>query len=186
MNGKEDGASSNGEGAPQKPLEIVSRDGQVTLRQLTLADAGELFALIDRNRDHLSQFGDDTAGKYKSLSSVVESITHPRNPNRLRFGIRNKAGELVGSINLTPQENNPERAEVGYYLGREYQGQGYQGRALEAVTDYGFGELGYKEIFGEVVIGNDKSVHVLERAGYRETQRKADKIILTKTSPGHS
>lgn len=114
MNTKEEKAVS-GEGIPtKKPLEIVSKDGQVTLRQLTLEDVEELFALIDRNRDHLSQFGDDTATKYPTVESVRESIEKPKNPKRMRFAIRNIQGQIVGSINLTSDDDNPERGEVGY------------------------------------------------------------------------
>ncbi len=41
-----------------KPFEIASSDRQVVLRQYTSEDAEEAFVLIDRNREHLSQFGD--------------------------------------------------------------------------------------------------------------------------------
>lgn len=74
------------------------------------------------------------------------------------------------------------RKEVRWdiYLGREFQGQGLQGRALEALTEHGFNDLGYKTIYGEVVEGNDKSVRVLERAGYIKSGVERGKIILTK------
>src|SRR5437868_14428116 len=103
MNRKEGEGSFQPEQEAIRPLELVSLDGEVILRQYSPADAQEGFSLIDRNRDHLSQFGDETASKYPTLESFQESILHPKNPRRLRFGIRNKEGLLVGSINLTPQ-----------------------------------------------------------------------------------
>lgn len=169
-------------GRPLKPIpiEIVSADKQVTLKQFVSEDAREMFDLIDRNRDQLSQFGDETSSKYPTYESALVSITHPRNPNRLRFAIRDAQGVMVGSINLTPTEDNPQRGEIGYWMGKESEGKGYMGRAVEALTDYGFFTLGYQTIFGEVVVGNDKSVNVLSRAGYKETQRHDNKIILEK------
>src|SRR5260221_3426993 len=105
-----------------KPLEIQSSDGQIVLRQYTPEDADEVFALIDQNRGYLSQFGDDTSDKYPTLESFRESILSPKKPSRLRFGIRSKDGVIVGSINLTPDDDNPKRAEIGYWLGKESEG----------------------------------------------------------------
>lgn len=163
-----------------QPIEISSDKHQVVLRQYTPEDAEEAFALIDRNRGHLSQFGDETAAKYPTLESFRDSIVNPKNPKRLRFGIRNKEGVLVGSINVTPDEDNPQRGEIGYYLGEEYQKKGYTRQAVEFLTDYAFEHLGYQTLYGEVAEGNDTSIRVLERAGYQETKRKDGKIVLSK------
>ena len=164
-------------------LEITSSDRQLVLKQYTPEDADEAFALIDRNRGHLSQFDDETATKYPTLDSFRESIVSPKNPKRLRFAIRNKDGVLVGSINITPDENNLQRGEVGYYLGDEFQKKGYTKQAVELLTDYAFGHLGYQSLYGEVTEGNDVSIKVLERAGYQETKRQDGKIILSKEKP---
>ena len=165
---------------PQSPIEIKSFDGEIVLRQFTPQDSEEIFALIDRNRDHLSQFGEDTASKYPTLETIQESIEHPKNPKRLRFAIRNKQGQFVGSINITPDEKNPESAEVGYYLGSEFQKRGYAGRAVESLTVYGFNVLGYKTIYGDVSHENTASINVLLRAGFKEAGRHGEKIRFSK------
>lgn len=154
------------------PIEIASPDGVINLRQFTLDDAREIFELIDRNREHLSQHGEDTAEKYPTLESVVESIAKPSNLKRLRFALRNADGEYVGSINLTQDEHNSERGEIGYYLGKKFMGKGYAGRAVEALTRYGLDRLGYQVIFGMVAETNTPSINILTRTGYEETGRK--------------
>ena len=158
------------------PIEIRSSDGETVLRQFTPEDAGEIFNLIDRNRDHLSQFGDDTAGKYPTHDSVKDSIENPKNPDRLRFTIRNKERQLVGSINITPDKKNPKQAEIGYYLGSEFQKKGYMKRALEVLLDYGFQNLGYDTIYGDVVDDNVASVKTLLACGFQEVGRFKEKI----------
>ena len=163
-----------------KPIEIVREDLGVTLRQFTVSDSGEIFKLIDGNREHLSQHGDDTAGKYKILQDVVDSIEKPSNPAKLRFAIRNKEGVYVGTINLTPESST--RAEIGYYLGREFTGKGYITKAAQALTDYAFMNLGYQELFGKVHKDNIASFRVLERAGYKLSRQEAEKLILARTS----
>lgn len=162
------------------PLEINSEDSAVTLRQFTPQDAADIFNLIDQSRDHLSQHGDTTAEKYPDLESVKESIEHPKNPNRLRFGIRNLEGQLVGSINLTPDAEDPQRGEVGYYLGQAYTGKGYMGSALTALTGFAFSDLQYETLYGKVQEDNAASARVLERAGFREAQRVNGEIVLVR------
>ena len=163
------------------PLEIVSSDGEVSLRRYAPQDAEAAFDLIDNNREHLSQFGEDTPAKYPTLESLRESILHPRNPNRFRFGLRNRAGILVGTINLTPDESDPQKGEIGYYLGAQFQGHGYMSRAVEAITDYAFKNLGYTSLFGSVAPENTDSIRVLEKNAYtRSGVGPKGKVILAK------
>lgn len=162
-------------------IEIVSTDGEIILRQYIPEDAEEAFALIARNKAHLTQPGDDTGKKYKDVDKFRESITHPKNPRRLRFGIRTRDGVLVGSINLTPDETNSQQAEIGYYLDEQAQGRGYAGRAIEALTQYAFTQLNYLTLFGEVVPGNARSVQAIERAGYTQTGKHEGMVVLSKS-----
>ncbi len=151
------------------PLEIRSIVQGVSLRQFAPSDARTIFELIDGNRDHLSQFGDETATKYPTEKSVLDSITNPKNPNKLRFGIWDN-GKLVGSINLTPDEEH--RAEVGYYLGSKFTGKGYMGRAVITLVEYVFSELEYETLFGNVHPDNKNSQNVLSKAGFERTGSK--------------
>lgn len=146
------------------PLEITSDD--VVLRQYTLEDAREAFALIDGNREHLSQFGDRTAAKYPTLESFEENIRNPENPDKLRFGVRNRDGVLVGTINLIPDGVNARSGVIGYYLGKEFRGKGYMTVSVRLLTEYAFNVLNYGELCGMVVLGNNASVKVLERNKY--------------------
>jgi len=167
------------------PIEIISPDGEISLRTYSLVDAEEAFALIDRNRDYLSQYGEDTAKKYPDLESFQESIRHPQNPARLRFAIRNKAGTLVGTINLTPDKDVPQKGEIGYYLGAEFQGHGYVNRAIGLLTNYAFQSLGYTSLFGSVAPENIRSIRALIGNGYSMSTARNHKgrLILTKEKP---
>lgn len=155
-------------------LEIISSDRLVRLRQLTKVDALELFELIDRNRAHLSQFGDKTASKYPTLESIIASIVRPHDPRRLRFAIRNQQGFIVGSINLTPDQADQHQGEIGYYLGQEFTGQGYVTRAIDTLSDQAINGWGFHTLYGNVVAENVASIRALQRAGYNETGTHID------------
>lgn len=170
----EQGTSSNEISAIVNPIEIVSEDGQITLHQLTPPDAAELFAVLNESRDHLSQVHsgvqDDTADKYPTEQSMLYSITHPKDPRRMRFGIRNTENKMVGSINLQPQDD-PTEAEVGYWIGQPHGGQGYTRKAVETLVPYALSSLGYDRIKAVVLEGNTPSIKVLERAGFTKSDQ---------------
>lgn len=167
---------------PQEPLEIKPVNGNIVLRQFIPDDAREIFDLIDRNRGHLSQFGDDTAQKYPTYESVLSSITNPKNPARMRFGIRKTedGGELTGSINLTPDADNIQRGEIGYYMGSEYQDKGFGTEAVRALCQFAFGELGYVELYAKVHPDNKASQRVLIKTGFVQTGMKDADVIFSR------
>lgn len=88
----------------------------------------------------------------------------------------------MGSINLTPDHANPNRGEIGYYLGKEFQGNGYMSRAVSALSSYAFDILGYKELYAKVAKGNTASEKVLAGAGYNLSEEKDGIATYTKHS----
>lgn len=166
---------------PLIPLEIKSASGRIVLWQFTPEDAREIFELIDRNRGHLSQFGDDTAQKYPTYEAVLKSILQPKNPKRLRFAIRTlEHGELVGSINLTPDADNPQRGEIGCYMGSEYQRRGFATEATRMISEFAFGELGYRELYAKVHPENVVSQRVLTKTAFVKTGLKDGDLIFSR------
>ncbi len=149
--------------ALEKPLVIQTEWLGCALRQFIPEDAAPLFALIDRNRQHLSQWGDTTAQKYPDFKSVLTSITNPLNPERYRFGTWNQ-GQLVGTINLTCRSERT--AEVGYWIGSEFCKQGFARIATAALVSYAFTMFDLEYIVADVQTSNLASQTVLKRAGF--------------------
>jgi len=89
-------------------------------------------------------------------------------------------GLLVGAVGLeiTPRFS---RGEIGYWIGREYWGQGYCTEAARAVLRYAFEERGLHKVTGSHFARNPASGRVMEkigmtREGYlREHVRKGDR-----------
>lgn len=152
-------------------LEITARRAAITLKPFTANDAREIFELIDRNREHLSQHGDTTAEKYQTEQDVLDSIVNPKNPERLRLAIRNQSNQIIGSINLTPDKAIKTRAEIGYYLGKEYTGHGRMTEAVVALVSYAYFNRGITYFFGDVHKDNIASARTLINVGF-EVSRK--------------
>lgn len=167
------------DGSPTNPLQIVSSDEEVTIRQYVPQDAPAAFALIDRNREHLSQFGEATAMNYRKVKDFVKSIKSPSNKKRLRFGIWNAQSQLVGTINLSPRLERPDIGTVGYYLGEEFTGHDYTRRAVTALSQHAFNKMRYTQLEAHVHVDNGASAKVLHGAGFQLTEWSESRLSFT-------
>jgi len=77
------------------------------------------------------------------------------------------AGEVVGSIGLTLQEDVHRRsAEIGYWLGEPFWGRGIMSEVVPAFTAYAFATFDLCRVYATVFEWNPASVRILEKAGY--------------------
>ena len=109
---------------------IVLTIDELTIRTLEVEDTEALFDLIDRNREHLSQFGEATAKDNPDIQAVGMGIVNPHPPQLIRFGVWNS--ELAGSVDLYPVAG---AIQFAYFLGKEFQGKGYMTRAVIRLLD---------------------------------------------------
>jgi RimJ/RimL family protein N-acetyltransferase len=63
------------------------------------------------------------------------------------------------------------RADVGIFLLPEYAGRGYGTDAMNALLDYGFGELGLQRIGLHVSPGNARAIRSYEKCGFSHEGR---------------
>lgn len=138
------------------------------LLQLIPTDAEAYFALLDEDRAHLSQYGDNTAAKYPTVDAVRESIVHPQNPEKLRFGIWD-GGTFVGMVGLTPLGHGV--CETGGWTGKRFIRRGYGTVTRLALARYALDTLGYRHVLAKTHPDNLASQGMLERAGFRLARR---------------
>ena len=70
----------------------------------------------------------------------------------------------------TQRGDSTNSAELGYFVGKPFWGQGIATAAAKAVTAYGFQTFGLMRIFAKVKISNGASARVLEKVGYRREE----------------
>ena len=163
------------------PQEIEVGNGTV-LKSVTVEDSEEMFALIDADRDYFSQYGDDTADKYKTLEDMQRRNAN-QSPNERRFVIRDR-GTLVGFVKVT--DKGELGWELGYWTGKKFAGRGYMSKAAEALTDWAFYHLGTERVFATVHRENAASVRVLQKIGYNlegTNPKKPTDVIYARTKP---
>ena len=75
-------------------------------------------------------------------------------------------GLLLGSVGLDIDFDRSEKsAEIAYWIGRPYWGNGYATEAARAVIGYGFGRLYLRRIYARYLVRNKASGRVLEKIG---------------------
>lgn len=86
---------------------------------------------------------------------------------------RKADGVLMGMIAMRPRLEF-RHAEIGYWIGRPYWGQGYTSEAARRMVDYGFQELNLYRIYAGYFTDNPASRRVMEKAGmtYEGTLRQ--------------
>ena len=79
-------------------------------------------------------------------------------------------GNYVGRCGLYPKFKDEGRvageAVLGFYLARQFWGQGFATEAGRAFVDFGFGELKLERIVTAVEVENKASIRVLEKLGF--------------------
>ena len=78
--------------------------------------------------------------------------------------------KMIGGIGLS--EFNNKSCQVGYWLGRQYWGNGFATEALKSILDFGFEQLNLEEIYAAYKIGNEGSMRVLAKCGFEYFRKK--------------
>ena len=89
-----------------------------------------------------------------------------------QFLVRSEAGELVGRVNLAGvKRGHFQMCELGYRMAESACGRGYASEAVRLVLAKAFDELGLKRVEAVARVGNEGSIKVLQRNGFREFGR---------------
>lgn len=114
-----------------------------------------------------------------------------KNPSQINFVI-DIEGEVAGSIGLSSIKKEHKKAEVGYWLAREYWNKGIITKALKEITEFGFKRLKLNRIYAYVFPHNKASARALEKAGFKfegrliknsiKNGKSTDDLLFAKTT----
>jgi len=110
----------------------------------------------------------------------LQNIARRKNPSMANFVIEIE-GELVGSIAVFKIHDH--KAEVGYWLSRQYWGRGIMTEAVKEIARFSRNQLGLRRIYAYVFPHNKASARVLEKSGFkfegllRKNVKKGEKLL---------
>ncbi|HET9659222.1 MAG TPA: GNAT family N-acetyltransferase [Thermomicrobiales bacterium] len=103
----------------------------------------------------------DDARAFLSTRAVADA-----NGESFSWAIVEKAtGQLTGTIGLHDVHHDRGRAELGYWIGESFRGQGYTTEAAKRVLSWAFEVVGFERIQATYMPGNDASASVMRNIG---------------------
>ncbi len=87
------------------------------------------------------------------------------------FLIRRSDRVVVGSADFKAGPNENGEVEIGYGLGKEFEGSGYMTEAVAAMCAWAKAQSGVSNVIAETDLDNAPSQNILKRCGFAETRR---------------
>ena len=152
---------------------------------LQLRDAGNLFALVEANRDRLRRWlpwPDANLCVLDSRAFILRVQAQARRGTACSFGLWWK-GELVGVAGFVWIDIANRSAAVGYWLAASAEGHGLMTTAVRALLRHGFRTLKLNRIEIRAGVRNRRSRAIPERLGFRhegthhQAERLADRYV---------
>lgn len=143
------------------------RDG-FELRLLEERHARVLFTAVEREREHLRPWLPwvEATRTEEDTLSFIRSVLEQFAGNRgFAAGIWTGA-HLAGTIGVHRIDWLNRRVEIGYWLGREYQGRGIMTDACRTVVTHLFRELDLHRVEIRCAVENVRSAAIAKRLGF--------------------
>lgn len=87
-------------------------------------------------------------------------------------------GEVIGSCSFANVSNGS--ADVGYWIGVNYHGNGYGSEMLHALLEFGRRKLSLQRLRAIVFDGNTRSAHLLQRCGFERVETAEPLTVICK------
>lgn len=140
-----------------------------SLELLHPCHAAELFALVDKNRDHLREWLPwlDYSKEENDTREFIKTTM-----KQYADGLGFQAAmvfkcKIVGVIGYHPLDRLNRSGGIGYWLDKQNEGNGLMTKALLKIIELGFGKLDLEKVTISCASENRKSRAVAERLGFK-------------------
>lgn len=160
------------------PFPVLTTE-RLILRQVVPADAPALFA-VKGDRAITRAYAQPPHPSAEITRSWIERLGQSfQRREALFWGLAMiDGGPLIGTGGFWNIDAGSAFAELGYELGRDFQGQGLMSEAVRAMLDYGFGRMGLHRVEALPLEENSSSIRLLERLGFRQEGHLRQRIFF--------
>ena len=140
---------------------------EIKIRRWKIEDKSELAEVLN-NKKILDNLRDGVPYPYteNDAADFINAMLSADPDKTFAFAIT-LDDKVIGSIGVFRQENIHYRtAELGYYIGEKYWGNGYMTEAVKQACGFVFENTNIIRIFAEPFAYNTGSCRVLEKAGF--------------------
>jgi ribosomal-protein-serine acetyltransferase len=140
----------------------------IELRQFQLADAEQVFAVADRNRDRLREwlFWVDQTHSADDVRHFILATMQQWNAGLGPQAAIVVEGEIAGSLGAHPFDVMRRSTSIGYWIDERHTGKGIVRRSVAAFLDYLFEEARLHRVEIRCGTENSRSCAIPERLGF--------------------
>ncbi|UCM86950.1 GNAT family N-acetyltransferase [Streptomyces marincola] len=142
---------------------LSTSEHDLTLRELTAADAAGYVALLAANQAHVGRFADWDDERSCDPAWIGERLAEVPPEGSIRLGLR-LGGTLVGRLDLIATAAS--RYRIAYWLDRRHTGRGLATAAARAAVAHARDARGARDVYATVTHGNERGTAVLRRLGF--------------------
>ncbi len=154
-------------------MQPITVDTQISLQPVEVADAPEIFALVDSNRLHLRQWLPwvDATATLADMQKFLDTAAQDNAQGCDATFCILYSGEKVGICSLNAINKPDKQARIGYWLAESHCGQGVMTRSVYGLCELGFRVLQLHTLVLCAAEQNHKSRAIAERLGFRNTRK---------------
>jgi ribosomal-protein-serine acetyltransferase len=151
------------------------------VRPLEAADAAELYALIESNRDYLARWMPWAAGQDLAATEkfIAETEAQTARSDGFQAAIAPE-GRIVGVAGFHSIDWTNRNTSIGYWLAEHAQGKGTMTTIVRALVDHAFTEWTLHRVEIHCAPANHRSRAIPERLGFREEGILRDTELINK------
>lgn len=144
-------------------------DEHLLLRSFQPDDAPALFRAVDEDRMHLRpwlRWVDVTTKQEHIMQFIQRAQQQLHNQEALELGIVYDR-RIIGGIGMHDWDHMLKKAQVGYWISKDFEGKGIVHRCLMHFIDFLFDKPGLNKIEIHFMPGNKRSSALAERLGFK-------------------
>ncbi|MBS1586760.1 MAG: GNAT family N-acetyltransferase [Bacteroidetes bacterium] len=144
-------------------------DDELLLRSFQPEDGAELFRAVDTSRQHLRpwlNWVDPTTKPEHSVQFIHQSLQQLNNQEAIALGIFSKQ-HIIGSIGMHNWDHTLRKAQLGYWIDAEHEGQGIVHRCMQRFIKFLFEKTDLNKLEIHFVPSNKRSAVIAERLGFK-------------------
>ena len=143
---------------------------EIELRAWRESDLEVVFAAVSKNSEHLQTFMRWMKPDYSiddARTFLTEADIARKERTNLGLGIFRRE-ELIGSIGLSRFDWTAQRAEIGYWIDKDFEGKGIVTLASQRLIDYAFNELKLNRVEIRCSAENRRSAIIPLKLGFQK------------------
>ena len=152
-----------------RPARLLHVENGLDLQLVGEDDAGELFAVVDSNREYLREWLPwlDATNSFEDEKAFISNSLEEYQKREGVFYTIRLEGRIIGTISLNWIDWANKAAGVGYWLSKNQTGNGYVTKSCIRLMEHCFDDLSLHRFVLEAAVDNIPSCEIAERIGMR-------------------